>query len=98
MAEEVAAAKVGFGGAATSQMMASMAEEVAAAKAGLGFFASSKKEGFGRVTKEMMEVGAAMMAGFKEAVVSSMRASTGLEVAAVMASLVGAAAAMADSQ
>ena len=42
--------------------------------------------------------GAATMAGFEEAAVSSMGASTGLEIAAVMAGLVGATAAVADSQ
>jgi hypothetical protein len=84
-AEEVAEAMAGFGGAATSQMMATMAEEVAVAKAGLGFFASSEEEGFGRATKEEMEVGAPTMAGSEEAAVSSMRSSTGLEVVAVMA-------------
>ena len=82
VAEEVAAAMAGFGRAA-------------AAKAGFGFCASSEEEGFGRATKEEIEVDAATMAGFEEAAVSSTRASTGLEVAAVMAGLVGAAAAVA---
>ena len=69
---------------------------VAATMAGL--FCTSSEEDFGRATNEEMEVGAATMAGFKEAAISLMRASTGLEVAAVMAGLVGAAAAIADSR
>jgi hypothetical protein len=93
----VAATMAGFGRTATSRMMALEAEEDAATKAEL-FCASSEEKGFGRASKEEMEVDATTMAGFEEAAVSSKRASTGLEVATVMAGLVGAAAAMADSR
>jgi hypothetical protein len=106
----IAAAKAGLGFCASSEeegfveALMKMAEVgaatmaglgmVAAAKAGFGFFASSEEEGLTRATGMKGEVGAAMKAGFEETAVSSMGAST----AVVMAGLVGAAAAVADSQ
>jgi hypothetical protein len=56
---------------------------VAAAKA--GFFCASEAEGFAVATKMKVETGAATMAGFGEAAVRPMGASTGAEVAAAMA-------------
>jgi hypothetical protein len=110
----VAAAKAGFGFCASSEEegfseatemggeegAATMAglRRGAAAKAGL-FCASSEEEDFGNVTSKG---GAGLprqwQALEEAAAVSLMGASTGLEVAAVMAGLMGAAAAVADSQ
>jgi hypothetical protein len=66
---------------------------VAAAKA--GFFRASEVEGFAVATKTKVKMGAAMMAGFGEAAVRPMGASTGAEVAATMAGFEEVAAAMA---
>jgi hypothetical protein len=66
---------------------------VAAATA--GFFCASEAEGFAVATKMKVETGAATMAGFGEAAVRPMGASTGAEVAATMAGFEEVAAAMA---
>ena len=108
-----AAAKAGFGFCASSEEegfseatemggeegAATMAglRRGAAAKAGL-FCASSEEEDFGNATREGGAGLPQQWRALEEAVVSSMGASTGLEVAAVMAGLMGAAAAVADSQ